>query len=107
VRELDRGGLILGIQDDPRLEETVLQLAPGDVVMLYTDGISEAADPGQTLYGEQRLAAFLGALSATLSASEIADRTLAEVRRYTAGAEAEDDMTLVVLRVRDAPSSTT
>jgi serine phosphatase RsbU (regulator of sigma subunit) len=100
VQELDRGGLVLGIQEDARLEESAVQLRAGDVVLLYTDGISEAPDPGQTLYGEQRLAEFLGALPRDLAASEIADRTLAEIRRHLAGAEPEDDMTLVVLRVR-------
>lgn len=100
VRELDQGGLLLGIQEDIRLGESRVQLAPGDCVVLYTDGISEAANENNDLYGEERLAAFLGALPDTLSASEVADRTLAEVRAHLDGVEPSDDMTLVVLRVR-------
>jgi hypothetical protein len=101
VQELDQGGLLLGIQEDIRLAESSIQLAPGDCVVLYTDGITEAANEHNELYGEHRLSAFLSTLSPTLSALEVGDRTLAAVRSHLAGVEPGDDMTLVVLRVRD------
>jgi stage II sporulation SpoE-like protein len=100
VQELDQGGLLLGIQEDIRLAESSIQLAPGDCVVLYTDGITEAANEQNDLYGEQRLGAFLATLPASLTALEVGDRTLAEVRAHLDGVEPGDDMTLVVLRVR-------
>jgi len=106
VQELDQGGLLLGIQEDIQLSESSLQLSPGDCVVLYTDGITEAANGRNELFGEQKLARFLSALPRALSASEIADRTLAEVRAHLDGVEPGDDMTLVVLRVRGEAGST-
>ena len=100
IQELDQGGLLLGIQEEIRLEEASVQLAPGDCVVCYTDGISEAADGRNELYGEQRLADFIAGLPPGLPAADIAERTLAEVRAHLAGVEPGDDMTLVVLRVR-------
>jgi stage II sporulation SpoE-like protein len=100
VEELGEGGLLLGIQEDVRLGESSVQLAAGDCVVFYTDGISEAANERNELYGEQRLTDLLAALPSGLSASEVADRTLAAVRAHLDGLEPGDDMTLVVLRVR-------
>ena len=105
VRELDQGGLLLGIQEDIHLTESSLQLSPGDCIVLYTDGITEAANGRNELFGEAKLAAFLSALPVTLSASEIADRALAEVRAHLDGVEPGDDMTLVVVRVHEVLSA--
>ena len=87
-----------------RLEEAVVQLAPGDLVVLYTDGISEAANVDNDLFGEQRLIDLVAGLPPGLPASETADRILAGVRAHLDGVEAGDDMTLLVLRVRDDPA---
>jgi serine phosphatase RsbU (regulator of sigma subunit) len=100
VEELGEGGLLLGIQDEIRVRQCSVQLAAGDSLVLYTDGISEAANERNELYGEQRLAAFLAGLPPDLPAADVADRTLASVRAHLDGVEAGDDMTLVVLRVR-------
>jgi hypothetical protein len=101
IEELKQGGLLLGIMEDIRLEEASIQLAPGDCVVFYTDGISEAANADNELFGEQRLTALVAALTPGLPASEIAERILAGVRAHLDGVEPGDDMTLVVLRVRD------
>ncbi len=101
VEELGVGGLLLGIQEEIAVAEASVTLAPGDCLVLYTDGISEAANAGQELFGEDRLARFLAGLPRDLPAVEVADRTLAEVRAHLAGVEPGDDMTLVVLRVRE------
>jgi sigma-B regulation protein RsbU (phosphoserine phosphatase) len=100
IQELSEGGLLLGIREPIQLAEASVDLAPGDVLLLYTDGISEAADAKQELYGEERLTALFRILPPDLSASETADRVLAAVRTHLNGVEAGDDMTLVVLRVR-------
>jgi sigma-B regulation protein RsbU (phosphoserine phosphatase) len=98
---LEKGGTILGILDGVDFEEGEVRLIPGDVLVLYTDGISEAANAAGDLYGEDRLYAMLDALPRDLPAREIADRLLVEVRSHLDGVDAQDDITLVVLRVTE------
>jgi serine phosphatase RsbU (regulator of sigma subunit) len=98
-RFLERGGLILGFQERVEFEEERVSLLPGDVVVLYTDGISEAADASGELFGEERLYAVLSAMPRTLPAREVTERVLATLREFLDGTEAQDDITLLVLKV--------
>lgn len=105
---LDRGGTVVGIVDGVAYEEGTIALEPGDRVLFYTDGISEAEDPRGDLYGEERLYALLRSLPGDLSARAALERVLAGVRGHLAGAEAGDDMTLMLMRVLEdevAPAS--
>lgn len=97
---LERGGIILGIMEDVTLEEDVVALHPGDVLVFYTDGLSEAANPGGELFSDERLVDFVAALPRSLSAREVGEALLLEVEHHLAGLEAQDDRTLVVLRVQ-------
>jgi phosphoserine phosphatase RsbU/P len=97
-RFLQRGGLILGFQEKVEFEEERVSLLPGDVVVLYTDGISEAADAAGEQFGEERLYAALSAMPRTLSARDVAERLLATLREFLDGVEAQDDITLLVLK---------
>jgi sigma-B regulation protein RsbU (phosphoserine phosphatase) len=72
-------------------------LAPGDVLLLYTDGITEARNQADDEFGDQRLAALLRELRGQ-SAQATLDAIFSAVQRYSAG-EQGDDLTLVVLRV--------
>jgi serine phosphatase RsbU (regulator of sigma subunit) len=96
---LHEGGLLLGVFDDPRLEEGRVQLLPGDRLVLYTDGVTEARAPNGDFYGEERLCAYLRALEPGLSAETIAGSVREEVGRFAESEDFEDDMTLVVVRV--------
>lgn len=96
---LERGGTVLGILEDARFEEAHVALAPGDVVVLYTDGISEATNRDGELYGEERLYALLDALPRGLPARAVTERMLDAVRGFLDQVEAQDDITIVVLRV--------
>lgn len=69
------------------------RLEPGDALLCYTDGLSEAADGEARLFGEARIAEALAA-----SADGIPERLLAAVGSFTGGAAPEDDLTLVLLR---------
>ena len=89
----------LGILEDARFEEAHVALAPGDVVVLYTDGISEATNRDGELYGEERLYALLDALPRGLPARAVTERMLDAVRGFLDQVEAQDDITIVVLRV--------
>jgi len=98
-RFLERGGLILGFQERVEFEEERVGLLPGDLVVLYTDGISEAADASGEQFGEERLYATLSAMPRTLPAREVTERVLATLREFLDGTEAQDDITLLVLKV--------
>jgi serine phosphatase RsbU (regulator of sigma subunit) len=87
-------GLALGIEGDQRYEEARVQLAAGDAVVLYTDGLPEARRGGE-LYGEERLAASL-ATHAELSAGELAVALVEDCRAFAG--ELIDDCAVVVLK---------
>ncbi len=95
------GGLLLGVLEEITLEQDTLDLCAGDVLVLYTDGISEATNGDGELFGEDRVGEIVGALSPALSARGIGEHVLAEVERHLGPVEAQDDRTLVVLCVSD------
>lgn len=99
IEVLHHGGLLLGVFEDIGLEEGVVTLAPGDRVVLYTDGVTEARSPAGEFFGEERLEEELRALPAALSAEEIAVALRETVRTFSGTDDLEDDMTVVVLRV--------
>ena len=98
---LETGGPILGILEGVDFEEAQVPLVPGDVMVLYTDGVSEATNAAGELFGEERLYALLEGMPAGLCARDIAERLLAEVRGFLDGVDPQDDITRVVLRVTE------
>jgi hypothetical protein len=98
-RTLETGGLVVGMLEGLPYEEETVALAPGDRVLFYTDGLSEAQRADGEMFGEERIAAMFGALPASLSARALVERTLAGLREFLADAEAGDDVTVMVLRV--------
>ncbi len=99
---LQAGGTILGIMEDVVLEEDSFDLASGDLLVFYTDGISEATNVEGELYGEERLMDFVSDLPPALNPEAIAMSILREIERHLGRLEAQDDRTLVVLRVHEA-----
>jgi hypothetical protein len=97
---LDRGGVVVGILEDAKFEEARVSLGSGDRIIFYTDGVSEAENAAGEMFGEERLHRLISELPANLSAREIVDRVVEAVRRHLNGAEAGDDITLLVMRVR-------
>jgi sigma-B regulation protein RsbU (phosphoserine phosphatase) len=103
IRALDPTGMALGILDEDLWEEGEVELAGGDLLALYSDGITEAQDSAGTFYGNERLqAALVAAREGGGGATAIHDALLAGVRAFVGGAPQFDDMTLMVL-VRDGP----
>jgi sigma-B regulation protein RsbU (phosphoserine phosphatase) len=100
VSHLDRGGLLLGVQDEAAYDQGSVYLAPGDRVVLYTDGVSERARPDGEEFGPYRLTALVASLGHDLSAAELTRAILAAVETFAQGADPEDDQTLVVVRIR-------
>lgn len=95
--ELMGQGLPLGIVPDHVYEENRARMAPGQILLLGTDGIWEARDAAGRMYGKER---FLEAARshAALSARGIRDAVLADLAAFKAGGAMEDDVTLVVVK---------
>jgi phosphoserine phosphatase RsbU/P len=98
VQRLETGGPVLGIFADVQYEQGQLQLQPYDVLIGYTDGISEAMTTAYEEWGEDRL---IAATKMTIhrSAQDIVTTVVQCVDRFTAGAEQNDDLSVVVLKV--------
>ncbi len=101
---LDVEGLILGVRRDFPYEESPLQFAAGDLLLLYTDGIIEACNMNGELFGEERLAELLRE-SCTLPPRELIDRIFSEVRLFSGTYSFADDVSLVVMRIEDTNNS--
>ena len=90
-------GKVLGLFPDQHYVSETLEMAAGDTLLLYTDGVTEAADPGEGLFGEDRLHACF-AEGAGETATDSVDRLLRHVRAFAAGAAQSDDITILALR---------
>lgn len=102
VRFLDEGGPVLGPIADSTYGRGFVRLAPGDLLLLHTDGILEAsagdpADAAAEEYGVDRLVALARSLR-DRPAREIVEAVLADVDRFCGGAPAQDDRTVLALR---------
>ena len=98
-------GIVLGLRlpgaearFEQVLEEHSCRVGPGDVVVLYTDGITEAMDPTGEMFGEGALARVLAAQH-ELGAAGIRERVLREVKAFVGAAEPHDDMTMIILKL--------
>jgi PAS domain S-box-containing protein len=98
VESVDCRGTLLGLRGEVELQDQSIQLDPGDVVVLYTDGAIEAHRTTDDLFGEVRLEALVGE-NALSTADEIADRILAAVIAF-GPSEPRDDIAIVVAKVR-------
>ena len=99
VQRLTEGGAVLGVFPDWAYEQRVATMGPGDRLLLFTDGASEAANSREEEFGEDRLAELAISLRERDAAS-IKDAILNEVRGFAGGA-LQDDATLVVVSAAD------
>jgi phosphoserine phosphatase RsbU/P len=90
-------GRVIGLLPDNPISAETLVLEPGQTLVLFTDGVSEAFDRDQELFGEQRLLEQL-ASSPGRNARETTESVLAAVRRHAGGARQSDDLTVVSVR---------
>jgi serine phosphatase RsbU (regulator of sigma subunit) len=95
VEPLGAGGLPVGLFEDLRVRVRAARLDPGDALMIYSDGVTEAADAGSQEFGDARLA---GALAASASDARAAvDAVIAAARAFAGAAPQSDDITCVAL----------
>jgi sigma-B regulation protein RsbU (phosphoserine phosphatase) len=99
IHPLEGGGPILGMFPDCEFEQKTVRLETGDLLVAYTDGVTEALNSQEEEYGKQRLAALL-VTARELTAAELANRIALSVREWVGSAAQSDDLTLIVLKVK-------
>jgi serine phosphatase RsbU (regulator of sigma subunit) len=99
IYKIGQPGRAIGVFDDANLTEQEASLAPGDALVLYTDGVLEARSPDGIFYGEERFMSLLRSCKG-LDASTIADRIEGAALDFQEQAP-RDDVAVLVLRVSD------
>jgi sigma-B regulation protein RsbU (phosphoserine phosphatase) len=89
-------GPVVGIIPNTTYKVGRVVLEPADMLLLYTDGVTEARDPAGAFFTEKRLLALLE--KTTGSATDLLDAVVADVQAHTAGAEPSDDVTMLAVR---------
>ncbi|MDP2320673.1 MAG: SpoIIE family protein phosphatase [Acidobacteriota bacterium] len=108
ARLLVPDGLVVGLQIDDGtlfdglLQEQTISLAPGDLVVWFTDGISETMNEAFDCFGEERLAQVVEQY-AHLPFDQLRSYILAELRAFASGADQHDDMTMILMKM-DLPA---
>jgi sigma-B regulation protein RsbU (phosphoserine phosphatase) len=93
------GGMPLGVFEDAKFGERELQLKPGETLLVYTDGVTEAMNQAKDLFGEDRLEKAVTGV-ADLSPEKIAERVIEQVEGFVLEAERSDDITLLAIQRR-------
>lgn len=103
VRRLEEGGLIVGMFEHASYAQETVELDPGDVVVVFSDGVSEALNASNEEFGEQRLQSIISAHLGDGPDAMLA-RVLDAVREFSTGAAQNDDVTALVVRYTGAAS---
>jgi sigma-B regulation protein RsbU (phosphoserine phosphatase) len=82
------------------LEEDRIDLHKGDVLVFYTDGITEAMDAGSDLFGDARLGRLIGE-HGHLETADLRERILREIEAFVGGADQHDDMTMILIKIEE------
>jgi serine phosphatase RsbU (regulator of sigma subunit) len=99
IEQLSVGGTVVGMFPEMGYEEATVELYPGDVLLVFTDGVPEAHNPESEEFGEERLQLLLRQ-TAHLPADEISARISNEMKNWIRDAEQYDDLTFIVMKVR-------
>jgi serine phosphatase RsbU (regulator of sigma subunit) len=97
--DLDKGGICLGMFPGMAYESAVLELLPGDWLIMYTDGLTEALNPQEEEYGEDRLRELLVSVKPE-TARELVDILLKDVAVFENGEAHSDDLTTLVIHYK-------
>jgi phosphoserine phosphatase RsbU/P len=97
VRSLETGGMIVGLFPDAAYEQATLQLATGDVLTVFSDGVSEALSTSGEEFGEERIRTAIVAPRGDSTDSRL-QTLLAAVRQFTQGAVQNDDVTALIVK---------
>ena len=105
VEVLSPSGLVVGLDGfdahfDAMIEEASLDVAKGDIAVLFTDGVSEAMNKDADLFGEDRLRSLVEE-NAGVEVETLRERILSDVNAFVGDADQHDDMTLVLLKIEE------
>ena len=98
-KRLERGGPIVGLFESASYEEEAVQLSPGDWLVVFSDGVSEALSAAGEEYGEGRIVSLVKA-NEGVEPQALLDLLFADVRDFARGAAQNDDITVLVLRYK-------
>ncbi len=96
---LKEGGLVIGVMENVLYRSKQIALVPGDILVFYTDGVTEARNREEEEFGEDRLMQAMEGPS-TISAQSVLDSILDAVKDFSSDDFQPDDLTLVVLKVK-------
>jgi len=99
VQVLDAEGPVIGLMPEAVFEERSVQLSPGDLVLLYTDGVTECRNASQEQFGQQRLEAFLRT-HGNVPEGGVVTLLDAELERFRGAEPFHDDVTCIGVNVR-------
>jgi serine phosphatase RsbU (regulator of sigma subunit) len=97
IRFLTTPGTILGMSRDAGLEERTVDISPGDILVFYTDGVTETRNPQGEFFGEQNLTAVVQA-NANAGAQDIGDAIYAAVVEFAETEPLHDDLALFIVK---------
>jgi sigma-B regulation protein RsbU (phosphoserine phosphatase) len=97
LEKTEKGGIALGLSPQATFNEQRVELGKGEIMFVYSDGLTEARNLEGAFFGEQRVLDLLPQL-APYSAQQIGDRVLEEVDRFVADARAYDDISIAILK---------
>jgi len=97
IEELELDGMLLGVMTNNEYESLEIKLELGDILVMYTDGVTEAQNSNQELFGEDRLKEII-IENSQKSANEIRKNIEIEVFKHTGSAPQFDDITLIVIK---------
>jgi sigma-B regulation protein RsbU (phosphoserine phosphatase) len=97
-RRLETGGIVLGMMSDVPFEDETVPLNSGDLLLMFSDGITEAMNDREEEFGEERLIELLGEHGA-LQPEELLEKIVSRVKDYSSGTQQQDDMTLVAIKI--------
>jgi sigma-B regulation protein RsbU (phosphoserine phosphatase) len=97
IEELDQGGVMLGIMEEIDLPKATLSIDKGDILMLFSDGVTEATNPSGELFSEERFEQWLLDHN-QLSAEEMKDALLKTLQDYADGSPQSDDITFIIVK---------
>ncbi|HEY3121192.1 MAG TPA: SpoIIE family protein phosphatase [Vicinamibacteria bacterium] len=97
IETLTEGGMVLGMFDSVPYEDGVTELRPGDMLVVYSDGVTETFNGNGDEFGEDRLAQLVERVR-HLDAAGVQAEILREIELFAPGAKATDDRTLIVLK---------
>jgi hypothetical protein len=97
IQETAHGAVAIGVMSDATFTEQQIEFQRGDTLLIYSDGLTEAANAAGEFFGEQRVFALLGSFIG-LSAPQIGERLVTAVDQFVGEARAHDDLSVIVLK---------